>query len=106
MSEMQRLTKYPLLLDKIIKHTDGEEPWWYASTAAVSGGKHVMFTLPVSPPAVSADRPSLQRAQACCRGILQAVNEVVRETEHRQRLSQYQRRLDPAPQFKVKDDAV
>lgn len=23
-SEMQRLTKYPLLLDKIIKHTEGE----------------------------------------------------------------------------------
>lgn len=49
----------------------------------------------------SADLPSLHRAQACCRGILQAVNEVVRETEHRQSLSQYQRRLDPAPQFKV-----
>lgn len=24
-SEMQRLTKYPLLLDKIIKHTEGEQ---------------------------------------------------------------------------------
>uniref|UniRef100_A0A671UQZ0 Rho guanine nucleotide exchange factor (GEF) 11 n=1 Tax=Sparus aurata TaxID=8175 RepID=A0A671UQZ0_SPAAU len=62
-SEMQRLTKYPLLLDNIIKHTE----------------------------AGTSDLPSLQRAQACCRGILQAVNEVVRETEHRQRLSQYQR---------------
>uniref|UniRef100_A0A3B4T6H5 Rho guanine nucleotide exchange factor 11 n=1 Tax=Seriola dumerili TaxID=41447 RepID=A0A3B4T6H5_SERDU len=72
-SEMQRLTKYPLLLDNIIKHTE----------------------------AGSSDLPSLQRAQACCRGILQAVNEDVRETEHRQRLSQYQRRLDAAPQFKV-----
>ncbi|XP_042256545.1 rho guanine nucleotide exchange factor 11 isoform X3 [Thunnus maccoyii] len=74
-SEMQRLTKYPLLLDNILKHTD----------------------------AGSADLPALQRAQACCRGILQAVNEVVRETEHRQRLSQYQRRLDAAPQFKNLD---
>ncbi|XP_039996537.1 rho guanine nucleotide exchange factor 11 isoform X2 [Xiphias gladius] len=74
-SEMQRLTKYPLLLDNIIKHTE----------------------------AGSSDLPSLQRAQACCRGILQAVNEVVRETEHRQRLSQYQRRLDAAPQFKNLD---
>ncbi|XP_028987395.1 rho guanine nucleotide exchange factor 11 isoform X3 [Betta splendens] len=71
-AEMQRLTKYPLLLGNIIKHTE----------------------------VGSADLPSLQRAQACCRGILQAVNEVVRETEHRQSLSQYQRRLDPAPQFK------
>lgn len=26
-SEMQRLTKYPLLLDNIIKHTEGEESW-------------------------------------------------------------------------------
>uniref|UniRef100_A0A3Q2G3R2 Rho guanine nucleotide exchange factor 11 n=1 Tax=Cyprinodon variegatus TaxID=28743 RepID=A0A3Q2G3R2_CYPVA len=74
-SEMQRLTKYPLLLDKIIKHTE----------------------------AGSSDLPSLQRAQACFRGILKAVNEDVRETEHRQRLSQYQRRLDAAPQFKSLD---
>ncbi|XP_070710540.1 rho guanine nucleotide exchange factor 11 isoform X2 [Pempheris klunzingeri] len=74
-SEMQRLTKYPLLLDNIIKHTE----------------------------AASSDLLSLQRAQACCRGILQAVNEVVRETEHRQRLSQYQRRLDAAPIFKSLD---
>ncbi|KAM9827739.1 rho guanine nucleotide exchange factor 11 [Neosynchiropus ocellatus] len=74
-SEMQRLTKYPLLLYNIIKHTA----------------------------AGSADLPKLQRAQTCCRGILQAVNEVVRETEHRQRLSQYQRRLDAAPQFKNLD---
>ncbi|XP_056156789.1 rho guanine nucleotide exchange factor 11 [Lampris incognitus] len=72
-SEMQRVTKYPLLLDNIIKHTE----------------------------AGSSDLSLLQRAQACCRGILQAVNEVVRETEHRQRLGQYQRRLDAAPQFKV-----
>uniref|UniRef100_W5KK75 Rho guanine nucleotide exchange factor (GEF) 11 n=1 Tax=Astyanax mexicanus TaxID=7994 RepID=W5KK75_ASTMX len=68
-SEMQRLTKYPLLLDNIIKYTE----------------------------AVSPDLQQLQRAQACCRGILQTVNEVVRETEHRQRLSQYQRRLDSSP---------
>ncbi|XP_034412634.1 LOW QUALITY PROTEIN: rho guanine nucleotide exchange factor 11 [Cyclopterus lumpus] len=74
-SEMQRLTKYPLLLDNIMKHTE----------------------------AGSSDLPSLQRAQACCRGILQAVNEVVRETEHRQRLGQYQRRLDAAPLFKSLD---
>uniref|UniRef100_A0A8C9XAT4 Rho guanine nucleotide exchange factor (GEF) 11 n=1 Tax=Sander lucioperca TaxID=283035 RepID=A0A8C9XAT4_SANLU len=74
-SEMQRLTKYPLLLDNIIKHTE----------------------------AASSDLPSLQRAQACCRGILQAVNEVVGEIEHRQRLSQYQRRLDAAPLFKSLD---
>ncbi|XP_037614086.1 rho guanine nucleotide exchange factor 11 isoform X3 [Sebastes umbrosus] len=74
-SEMQRLTKYPLLLDNIIKHTE----------------------------AGSSDLPSLQRAQTCCRGILQVVNELVGETLHRQRLSQYQRRLDAAPLFKSLD---
>uniref|UniRef100_A0A3Q3ARQ4 Rho guanine nucleotide exchange factor 11 n=1 Tax=Kryptolebias marmoratus TaxID=37003 RepID=A0A3Q3ARQ4_KRYMA len=74
-SEMQRLTKYPLLLDSIIKHTE----------------------------AGSKDLPSLQHAQTCCRGILQAVNEDVRETEHSRRLVQYQRRLDAAPQFKHLD---
>nr|XP_057925313.1 rho guanine nucleotide exchange factor 11 isoform X4 [Doryrhamphus excisus] len=74
-SEMQRLTKYPLLLDNIIKHTE----------------------------AASTDLPALQQAQVCCRGILQAVNEVIRETEHQQRLSQYQRRLDTSPLFKSLD---
>ncbi|CAL8376866.1 unnamed protein product [Gadus morhua 'NCC'] len=74
-SEMQRLTKYPLLLGNIIKHTEAGSP----------------------------DLQPLQRAQSCCRGILQAVNEVVRETENRQHLSQYQRRLDSAPQFKSLD---
>ncbi|KAM9424101.1 rho guanine nucleotide exchange factor 11 [Pholidichthys leucotaenia] len=74
-SEVHRLTKYPLLLDNIIKHTE----------------------------AGSSDLPLLQRAAACCRGILQAVNEDVRETDLRQRLSQYQRRLDAAPQFKSLD---
>ncbi|XP_058250138.1 rho guanine nucleotide exchange factor 11 isoform X1 [Hemibagrus wyckioides] len=68
-SEMQRLTKYPLLLDNIIKHTEASSP----------------------------DLQPLLRAQVCCRRILQAVNEVVRETEHRQLLSQYQRRLDLSP---------
>uniref|UniRef100_A0A673FZM6 Rho guanine nucleotide exchange factor (GEF) 11 n=1 Tax=Sinocyclocheilus rhinocerous TaxID=307959 RepID=A0A673FZM6_9TELE len=69
LAEMQRLTKYPLLLDNIIKHTETASP----------------------------DLQLLQRAQARCRGILQAVNEVVRETEHRHRLGQYQRRLDLTP---------
>ncbi|KAK2913288.1 hypothetical protein Q8A67_001687 [Cirrhinus molitorella] len=68
-AEMQRLTKYPLLLDNIIKYTETASP----------------------------DLQLLQRAQVLCRGILQAVNEVVRETEHRHSLSQYQRRLDLTP---------
>ncbi|XP_034020984.1 rho guanine nucleotide exchange factor 11 isoform X3 [Thalassophryne amazonica] len=74
-SEMQRLTKYPLLLDNIIKYTEAGSP----------------------------DLPSLQQAHACCRGILKFVNEVVGEMEQQRRLSQYQRRLDAAPQFKSLD---
>ncbi|KAK1802480.1 hypothetical protein P4O66_022149, partial [Electrophorus voltai] len=77
-SEMQRLTKYPLLLDNIIRHTEG----MYRNTHIQSG---------------SPDLQPLLRAQACCRGILRAVNEVVRETEHRRLLSRYQRRLDLSP---------
>ncbi|KAK1797357.1 hypothetical protein P4O66_008727, partial [Electrophorus voltai] len=77
-SEMQRLTKYPLLLDNIIRHTEG----MYRNTHIQSG---------------SPDLQPLLRAQVCCRGILRAVNEVVRETEHRQLLSHYQRRLDLSP---------
>ncbi|KAK1784280.1 hypothetical protein P4O66_003703 [Electrophorus voltai] len=49
------------------------------------------------PHAGSPDLQPLLRAQVCCRGILRAVNEVVRETEHRQLLSHYQRRLDWSP---------
>lgn len=53
------------------------------------------------PQAGSPDLALLQRAHACCRGILQGVDAIVGETEHQQRLNQYQRRLDAAPQFKV-----
>ncbi|XP_064198188.1 rho guanine nucleotide exchange factor 11 [Anguilla rostrata] len=77
-SEMQRLTKYPLLLENIIKHSDSLSP----------------------------DLLPLQKAQACCRGILQAVNEVVRETEHKQRLIQYQRQLDLTPLEKQANPVV
>jgi len=102
-SEMQRLTKYPLLLDNIIKHTEGEESGGeYDANHQSHGTERVVILLVfLSHAASSSDLPSLQRAQACCRGILQVVNEDVRETEHRQRLGQYQRRLDAAPQFKV-----
>lgn len=103
-SEMHRITKYPLLLDKIIKHTEGESlgnnvQMMLSKRRNVQRlvGKNLLFL----PAAGAPDLPLLQRAQACCRGILQTINEVVRETEHRQRLSQYQRRLDAAPQFKV-----
>ncbi|XP_053297394.1 rho guanine nucleotide exchange factor 12 isoform X1 [Pleuronectes platessa] len=63
--EMQRLTKYPLLLDNIAKYTeDGEE------------------------------REKVKKAGECCKKILNHVNQAVKEAENKQRLEDYQRRLD------------
>ncbi|XP_059207320.1 rho guanine nucleotide exchange factor 12-like isoform X2 [Centropristis striata] len=63
--EMQRVTKYPLLLDNIAKYTgDGEE------------------------------REKVKKAAECCKKILNHVNQAVKEAENKQRLEDYQRRLD------------
>ncbi|MGH0180843.1 UNVERIFIED_CONTAM: hypothetical protein FKN15_012722 [Acipenser sinensis] len=77
-SEMQRLTKYPLLLGNIIKYTDSLNP----------------------------DLPLLKRAQHCCRGILKVVNQAVKETENRHRLDQYQRKLDLTPLERTTNPAL
>ncbi|KAK1151839.1 rho guanine nucleotide exchange factor 1 [Acipenser oxyrinchus oxyrinchus] len=63
--EMQRLTKYPLLLENIAKCTD--EPQ---------------------------EKSKIQQAAECCRKILNRVNQTVREMENLLRLNDYQRRLD------------
>nr|XP_048309699.1 rho guanine nucleotide exchange factor 11 isoform X5 [Myodes glareolus] len=65
-SEMQRLTKYPLLLENIIKHTEGG----------------------------TSEHQKLCRARDQCREILKFVNEAVKQTENRHRLESYQKRLD------------
>ncbi|XP_047463106.1 rho guanine nucleotide exchange factor 12-like isoform X2 [Mugil cephalus] len=63
--EMQRFTKYPLLLENIAKYTeDGEE------------------------------RVKVKKAGECCKKILNHVNQAVKEAENKQRLEEYQRRLD------------
>ncbi|XP_041807971.1 rho guanine nucleotide exchange factor 12-like isoform X3 [Chelmon rostratus] len=63
--EMQRVTKYPLLLDSIAKYTeDGEE------------------------------KEKVKKAGECCKKILNHVNQAVKEAENKQRLEEYQRRLD------------
>ncbi|XP_061244448.1 rho guanine nucleotide exchange factor 1 isoform X6 [Bos javanicus] len=64
-TEMQRLTKYPLLLQSIEQNT--EEP---------------------------VEREKVERAAECCREILQHVNLAVRDMEDLLRLKDYQRRLD------------
>ncbi|NWI56134.1 ARHGB factor, partial [Calyptomena viridis] len=68
-SEMQRLTKYPLLLENIIKFTQ----------------------------AGSSEHEKLCRARDQCRDILRHVNEAVKRAENRHRLEGYQKRLDTSP---------
>ncbi|XP_036392087.1 rho guanine nucleotide exchange factor 12-like isoform X2 [Megalops cyprinoides] len=63
--EMQRLTKYPLLLENIAKYTEDAE-----------------------------ERGKVKKAGECCRKILNHVNQAVKESENKQRLEDYQRRLD------------
>ncbi|XP_052431962.1 rho guanine nucleotide exchange factor 12 isoform X1 [Carassius gibelio] len=64
-AEMQRFTKYPLLMDNIAKFTDESE-----------------------------EKDKVRRAAECCRHILSHVNQSVKESENKQRLEDYQRRLD------------
>ncbi|KAM3869008.1 rho guanine nucleotide exchange factor 12 [Diretmus argenteus] len=63
--EMQRLTKYPLLLESIAKYTEDTE-----------------------------EREKVKKAGECCKKILNHVNQAVKEAENKQRLEEYQRRLD------------
>lgn len=63
--EMQRLTKYPLLLHNIAKCTEEPE-----------------------------ERERVERAADCCRQILNHVNQEVRNMENFLKLKDYQRRLD------------
>uniref|UniRef100_A0A3B3QDB2 Rho guanine nucleotide exchange factor (GEF) 1 n=2 Tax=Paramormyrops kingsleyae TaxID=1676925 RepID=A0A3B3QDB2_9TELE len=65
--EMQRLTKYPLLLGSIAKST--EDP---------------------------IEKEKIGQAEECCRRILNHVNEVVKDMENLLNLKDYQRRLDPS----------
>ncbi|XP_078389800.1 rho guanine nucleotide exchange factor 12-like isoform X2 [Cetorhinus maximus] len=66
-TEMQRLTKYPLLLENIAKNTDPEQ---------------------------QEEKKKVKKAAECCRQILNFVNQAVKEAENKQRLEDYQRRLD------------
>uniref|UniRef100_UPI00398E4E8F rho guanine nucleotide exchange factor 12-like n=1 Tax=Pristiophorus japonicus TaxID=55135 RepID=UPI00398E4E8F len=66
-TEMQRLTKYPLLLENIAKNTDPEQ---------------------------HEEKKKVKKAAECCRQILNYVNQAVKEAENKQRLEDYQRRLD------------
>uniref|UniRef100_H9G7D5 Rho guanine nucleotide exchange factor 12 n=1 Tax=Anolis carolinensis TaxID=28377 RepID=H9G7D5_ANOCA len=64
-TEMQRLTKYPLLLDNIAKYS--EQP---------------------------GEKEKVKKAADHCRQILNFVNQAVKEAENKQHLEDYQRRLD------------
>ncbi|XP_046896207.1 rho guanine nucleotide exchange factor 1b isoform X2 [Hypomesus transpacificus] len=64
-TEMQRLTKYPLLLENIAKSTED-----------------------------SKEKESIQQSAECCRKILNHVNDEVKQMENLLTLKDYQRRLD------------
>ncbi|XP_008302862.1 rho guanine nucleotide exchange factor 12-like isoform X2 [Stegastes partitus] len=64
-AEIQRMTKYPLLLDSIAKYTEDAE-----------------------------ESEKVKKAAECCKKILNHVNQAVKEAENKQRLEEYQRRLD------------
>ncbi|XP_048367945.1 rho guanine nucleotide exchange factor 12 isoform X3 [Sphaerodactylus townsendi] len=64
-TEMQRLTKYPLLLDSIAKYSEQPE-----------------------------EKEKVKKAADHCRQILNYVNQAVKEAENKQHLEDYQRRLD------------
>ncbi|XP_054854554.1 rho guanine nucleotide exchange factor 12 isoform X2 [Eublepharis macularius] len=64
-TEMQRLTKYPLLLDNIAKYSEQLE-----------------------------EKEKVKKAADHCRQILNYVNQAVKEAENKQHLEDYQRRLD------------
>ncbi|XP_055780753.1 rho guanine nucleotide exchange factor 1-like isoform X3 [Salvelinus fontinalis] len=64
-TEMQRLTKYPLLLENIAKCTED-----------------------------TLEKESIQQSAECCRKILNHVNEEVKQMENLLTLKDYQRRLD------------
>ncbi|XP_064204689.1 rho guanine nucleotide exchange factor 1-like isoform X2 [Anguilla rostrata] len=66
-TEMQRLTKYPLLLMNIAKSTVDQT-----------------------------EKESVEQAAECCRKILNHVNENVKDMENLLTLKDYQRRLDPS----------
>ncbi|KAM3601444.1 uncharacterized protein V6R79_013030 [Siganus canaliculatus] len=63
--EMLRVTKYPLLMENIAKYTEDEE-----------------------------EREKVKSVAECCKNILSHVNQAVKEAQNKQRLEEYQRRLD------------
>lgn len=69
----QRLTKYPLLIENVAKHS------------ALGSPEH----------------SQLQRALQCSKRILAHVNQAVREAENAHRLAELQRRLDKSALDKV-----
>lgn len=86
--EMQRLTKYPLLLDNIAKYT-GEETWRpRGDDHWLLGGffhRRNLFLGCVSPEAEDGDeREKVKKAGECCKKILNHVNQAVKEAENKQ----------------------
>ncbi|TSK20241.1 Rho guanine nucleotide exchange factor 1 [Bagarius yarrelli] len=106
--EMQRLTKYPLLLENIAKNTDQliEISCNIKQREALINLLSLNFTLIYHDSYFMTDtqllfrqtmmweKENTQQAAECCRKILNQVNEAVKEMENLLTLKDYQRRLD------------
>ncbi|XP_074075508.1 rho guanine nucleotide exchange factor 1 isoform X2 [Macrotis lagotis] len=82
-TEMQRLTKYPLLLQSIWQNTEGGPP-----SQSLLRPPH---PAPLEEPK---EKAKVEQAAECCKDILHHVNQSVRDMEDLLRLKDYQRRLD------------
>lgn len=88
-TEMQRLTKYPLLLQSIGQNTGTPAgcpagpmlpvpPWPQTSSSQGWGSPRLVSPLPTEEPA---EREKVEQAAECCREILHHVNQAVRDME-------------------------
>ncbi|KAK2491111.1 hypothetical protein MC885_020072 [Smutsia gigantea] len=93
-TEMQRLTKYPLLLQSIGQNTGTRPPvlaWPPDHSFQRWSSPKLVSPLPTEEPE---EREKVELAAECCREILHHVNQAVRDMEDLLRLRDYQKRLD------------
>ena len=91
--QMQRLTKYPLLVEALLKYTSCKPDCAHVFTTNAAGLlKQGCFLV-----ASSQEHRDLQQALALSRSILEHVNAAVTECENKRRVDDLQRRIDRKP---------
>ncbi|KAI6004680.1 Dbl homology domain-containing protein [Pisolithus albus] len=81
---MQRLARYPLLIRQILQYTDPR-----TTTPDLSVAPRLTLSLPTE----HAERESIANSPACAEGILEEVNETIRDREGRERLGEVSEEL-------------